>query len=82
MPSLNPYLKKQLLLVCSKAINLLFRSIDRSISFKILYAINSRATPQQFSKYKHAILLYNLYNSQQPPQEWIYLNFNQVLISR
>jgi hypothetical protein len=36
----------------------------------------------QFLNYKHAILLYNVYNSHQPPQDWLSLNFNQILTRR
>ena len=82
MPSLNPYLKKQLLSASAKALKICARNNDRSISFEVLHKINSRATPNQFSKYKHALLLFNLYNSQQPPKDWVSLNLNQVLTSR
>ncbi len=30
-------------------------------------------------KYKHAILLYKIYNKDEPPKDWLALNFNQVL---
>ena len=82
LPSLNPFLKKQLLSASAKALYVCTRNIDRSISFKNLHKNNLRATPQQFSKYKHSIILFNLYNSQQPPRDWVSLNFNQVLTSR
>ena len=82
LPSLNAFLKKQLLSASAKALSICSRSTDRSTSFRNLHLINSRATPQQFSKYKHALLLYNLYNFQQPPKDWLSLNLNQVLTSR
>jgi len=44
-----------------------------------LHALNLRATPNQFLNYTHAILLYNVYNSHQPPQDWLSLSFNQLL---
>jgi hypothetical protein len=71
-----------LLSASAKALSLCSKSIDRSISFRNLHIINSRATPQQFSKYKHALILYNLYNLQQPPKDWLSLNLNQFLTSR
>ncbi len=43
---------------------------------------NLRATPNQFLNYKYAILLYNVYNSHQPLQDWLSLNFNQILTRR
>jgi hypothetical protein len=82
LPSLNAFLKKQLLSASAKALSICSRPTDRSTSFRNLHLINSRATPHQFSKYKHALLLYNLYNLQQPPKDWISLNLNQVLTSR
>ena len=32
--------------------------------------------------YKHALLLFKLYNSKIPSLEWMYLNFQQTLTSR
>ena len=35
----------------------------------------------QILKYKHAIVLHNIYNTQIPKDDWIDLNFNQILTS-
>ena len=47
-----------------------------------LHIINKRATPNQFCRYKHSLLVNNLFNKQQPKLEWIALNVNQNTNSR
>ena len=41
-----------------------------------------RALPNQLLEYKHAIVKYNAYNNQIPKDDWVDLNFNQILTSR
>ena len=52
------------------------------MSFEFLHTINERATPHKFMLYKHAIELHKLFNLQQPPLDWIVLNFNQATSRR
>ena len=40
-----------------------------------------RALPTQLLEYKHAIVLLNVYNTQIPKDDWVNLNFNQILTS-
>ena len=77
LPNLSPYLKNLLLSALAKALKLCTPNYNRSMSFRKLHEENCRATPEQFCKYKHWLLLYNLYNNQIPTTEWISLNFNQ-----
>ena len=39
-------------------------------------------TRLQFMIYKHALLLFTLYNDHKPPLDWLSLNFNQNFNSR
>ena len=52
------------------------------MSYYDLHVINNRATPDNFCLYKHALLLPSLFNKQQPPIDWIQINFNQNLNNR
>ena len=51
-------------------------------SYIDLHKMSKRATPNQILIYKHAILLFKLYNNTQSSLEWIALNFQQILKSR
>ena len=81
LPTLNPHSKQQLLLLAN-ALKLCSNHYVDQISFQDLHTLNTRATPNQFMQYKHALLLYKLFNQQEPIQEWVTLNFQQTLTSR
>ena len=82
LPNLKPYLKNLLMSASAKALKICTPTYNLAMSYNTIHAINNRATPDQFCTYKHALLLYNLYNKQQPPLEWIAINFNQNTNSR
>ena len=82
LPNLSPYLKNLLLSKSSNALKLCTPSYCQSMSFIDLHAINQRATPQQFCIYKHALLLYYVYNDEKPALDWSALNFNQNFNNR
>ena len=82
LPNLNPISKRHLLSASASALKICTPTYNREMSFRELHTLNLRATPNQFLNYKHAILLYNVYNSHQPPQDWLSLNFNQILTRR
>ena len=82
LPNLKPYLKNLLMSASAKALKICTPTYNLAMSYHTIHAINNRATPDQFCTYKHALLLYNLYNKQLPPLEWIAINFNQNTNSR
>ena len=47
--------------------------------FMDLHIICKRETPEQLMKYKLALCLFKIYNSNFNPTEFLELNFNQVL---
>ena len=53
-----------------------------NLNFIRIHEINKRALPANLMLYKLAIQLHKLYNSQTYTNEWLHLNFNQVLTSR
>jgi hypothetical protein len=59
LPELNPLLKIHLLAASTTALKLCTPNYDRTISYKVLHEINSRATPTQICHYKYSLLLYN-----------------------
>jgi hypothetical protein len=79
---LSHNLKQILLSTSAKALKLCQKHVDNSISFINLHRIHNRATPDQMLKYKHALLLYSVYNNNRPNMEWLMLNFQQILTSR
>jgi hypothetical protein len=82
LPKLNPLLKIHLLAASANALKLCTPNYDRTISYKVLHEINSKATPTQICHYKHSLLLYKNFNDQQPPVDWMQLNFNQAMSRR
>jgi hypothetical protein len=65
-----------------KALALCNRDNSRDHSYIALHRINKRATPDQMSIYKHALLLFKLYNCVDTTIDWVHLNFQQILTSR
>jgi hypothetical protein len=47
-----------------------------------LHKIAKRVTPEMFCKYKLSLMLHKLYNNHFPLNEWVHLNFNQILTTR
>ena len=82
IPSLNPVSKQQLLSASANALKLCNTQVDPFVSFLDLHINNSRATPIQMLMYKHALLLFNIFNNMKPTNDWIDLNFNQINSSR
>ena len=48
---------------------------DRFESYEALHERAHRATPPNYSLYKHAQILHKLYNAGEPDIEWVSLNF-------
>ena len=53
---------------------------DYTMSYELLHTINERATPSKFMLYKHTIELHKIFNLQQPPIDWVALNFDQFTL--
>ena len=77
LPKLNKILKSTLLSASANALKICTPYYDYTMSYDLLHTINERATPNKFMLYKHAIELHKLFNLQQPPLDWVALNFDQ-----
>ena len=62
LSTLSPLLKQKLLSASAAPLKLCTRIYDRFMSFETLHSVNNRATPLQFTTYRHAILLHKYYN--------------------
>ena len=82
LPSLKTPLKQSLLSASAKALKVCMYYPHPYTSFIRIHEINKRALPANLMIYKLAIQLHRLYNSQTYTNEWVHLNFNQVLTSR
>ena len=82
LPILNPQLKQKLLSASAAPLKLCTRMYDRSMSFDTLHTLNKRATPKQFTTYRHAILLHKVYNDETTNQNRLDLFFNQQFNNR
>ena len=74
--------KALLLSTSSKALKMAINYSDPFISNDRLHVITKRATPEMFCNYKLSLLLYKTYNASIPNEEWIRLNFDQILGTR
>jgi hypothetical protein len=77
IPSLKPQLKQQILSASARALRICTPNYDNTISFEQIHVINKRATPKQMMIYKHAILLYKVWNDSIYSKQWLALNFQQ-----
>ena len=82
LPTLKPQLKQKLLSASAAPLKLCTRMYDRSMSFNTLHTLNKRATPNQFTTYRHAILLHKVYNDETTNQNRLDLFFNQQFNDR
>ena len=73
---------QHLLSTSSSALRMITLNYDYTISFIQLHSINKRATPTQIMNYKHALLLYKIFNNQLYSLEWLALNFQQTYNAR
>ena len=79
---LNKELITRLLSISANALKLFTPLYHDRMSYIELHKINNGATPIEFCNYKHALILYNLINSELPMDDWIDLNFQQTLSTR
>jgi hypothetical protein len=77
IPLMNPLSKNHLLAASARALNLCNCFNTPTLSYINLHITNQRATPNQLIKYKHAILLFKLYNRSEQSSDWIDLNLMQ-----
>ena len=74
IPTLAPPLKQKLLSASANAIKLCLTKLPWNTSYEAIYRLANRGTPEQMSKYKHALQLYKLYNSSMMSDDWVDLN--------
>ena len=79
---LSPRLKQLLLLASARALKTCMRYNNRFESFEALHERAHRATPPNYSLYKHAQILHKLYNAGEPDIEWVSLNFQHQFSMR
>jgi hypothetical protein len=80
--SLNSINKSKLMSASATALKVAFNYQFPMTSFVDLHVKAKRATPSQFTNYKLALMLHKLYNSDVHSNEWLHLNFNQIITSR
>ena len=52
------------------------------MSYPVLHSVNKRATPDQMCTCKHALVLYELMDSELPKVDWKDTHFQQTLNNR
>ena len=82
IPSLKSTLHQQLLSASARALKVCMFNPDPMISFRRIHEINGRGLPKQLMSYKHALLLYKLYNEKDPEAEWMGLHYQHQFSNR
>ena len=82
LSTLHSNVKQILLSASAKALRVCSKSFDNYISFNALHKKFKRATPNEYMKYRLAISLFKLYNSDFNSIEFVLLNSNQILTGR
>ena len=82
LPSLAPNLKQKLLSASAAPLKMCTRLYDQSMSYDTLHILNKRATPKQFTTYRHALLLHKTFNDSTLSRDWTDLFFNQQFNGR
>ena len=82
LPTLNNNLKHALLVASANSLKMCLHYPVEMISYHNLHKMTNRATPEMLCNYKLALQLYKTYNQQMPTDEWLHLNFNQIITSR
>jgi hypothetical protein len=82
-PDLKRNLKHLLFAASSNAcLKICLNYPSSDIYYNQLHVLTNRATPEMYSYYKLALLLYRVMNHNIPLHKWVNLNFKQVLTSR
>ena len=86
-PFLKEILKDKLLSASSQALRKTFINTKPTSFIAIISNVKihkecNRATPSNFMKYKHALMLYNIFNYQTPFGDWMDVNFNNTINER
>jgi hypothetical protein len=76
-PSLTRQTNKLLMSASAQPLKLCCPAYDRSISYERLHNITKRPIPKTIMKFKHALLLHKVYNSENADHNWLELFFNQ-----
>ena len=66
----------------AKALKVCWKKMDNFVSFESLHKMSKRTTPEKLMKYKLALCLHRIYNSDFNSKEFIRLNVNQIVTSR
>ena len=66
----------------ARALFIVTPNYNNVMSFDQVHSLNNRATPSQMMSFKHAILLYKIWNDQNYSKEWMALNFQQTFNER
>ena len=82
IPSLTRTTKTQLLSASAKPLKLCYPTYNNLISYERLHETQNRATPTAIINYNHALLCYQVYNSENSTKDWLDIHFNQNFNNR
>jgi hypothetical protein len=78
LPNLTLPLKKQLKKASANALRMCTDKVNIFSTHTQIHKVTGRAMPDEFTMYRHAILMYKLFNYQEPINEHLHANFQLV----
>ena len=82
LPNLSPNIKKQLLSASAAPLKMFGYGLNQLVSYERLHKMCGRATPDQVTKYKIALMLHKCHDDQNQGSDWLSINFNQNFNAR
>ena len=82
LPSLSRPAKQALLSASATPLKLCCKMFHTLMSYIQLHKTINHPTPNDYTKYNHAILLHKIHNNQNHSKDWLDLNFNQNFNAR
>ena len=82
LPSLTRPIKQILLSASAAPLKMYCHTYHSLMSYETLHYVSKHPTPNDYTKYNHALLLYKTHNNTNQTSDWLDLNFNQNFNTR
>ena len=82
LPTLKPQLKQKIIAASAAPLKIITKDYNHHMSYSTIHYLNKRALPSQITNYKHALILYKIYNSNTMDNDFMTFFFNQQFTAR
>ena len=82
LPTLKPQLKQKIIAASAAPLKIITKDYNHQMSYSTIHYLNKRALPSQITNYKHALILFKIYNSNTMDNDFMTFFFNQQFTAR